>query len=174
VKNGKQIAVSQLPPAVVKTLKDRWPRAQIKKAQEIIKGGAVSYELEMTISRQGKPMTIEVTLDSTGKVTNWENPETRLALSELPAKVLAAAKERFPGAELLKAEKETEEGKLIYEITLKHEGQRLEAEFDPEGNYLEMEVSVEVRDLPAPGPASAARQVSQCQLPARRQGHQER
>jgi uncharacterized membrane protein YkoI len=143
------IPASALPSAVAKTLKERWPKAEIKKVEEITKSEAVSYEVAITVPRQGRAMKAEVTLDAQGKVLNWENPESKVSLSKLPPKVLASAKDRFPGAELLKAEKETEDGKVIFEITLNYKGQRLEAEFAPEGEYLEMEVSAELKDLPA-------------------------
>jgi uncharacterized membrane protein YkoI len=143
------IPATALPRAVAKTVKERWPKAQIKKVEEITKGEAVSYEVAITIPRQGGTMKAEITLDAQGKVLNWENPESKVSLSKLPSPVLASVKDRFPGAELIKAEKETEDGKVIFEITLKYLGKRLEAEFAPEGEYLEMEVSAELKDLPA-------------------------
>jgi uncharacterized membrane protein YkoI len=146
----RKIQVSDLPPAVAGTLKKRFPRATLKDAEEVTKGDTLSYEVHISLPRQGRVLNAEVVLDPNGKVLDFENPETRVALSKLPPKVLAAAKARFPGAKLIKAEKETEDGKLEYEIVLEHQGQRLEAEFTPEGEYLETEVSIKVEDLPKP------------------------
>ena len=144
----KTVAPGDLPAAVTNAFKERWPKAKLNKAAELTSGDAIKYELEIAIPRQGKTTTIEVTFDPNGKVLNWENPETRVKLAELPPSVLATARERFPGAEMLKAEKENEDGKTVFEITLVFKGQRLEAEFDPSGEYLEMEVSIELSKLP--------------------------
>jgi uncharacterized membrane protein YkoI len=146
----REIQTSDLPPAVAGALKKRFPRATLKDAEEVTKGDTLSYEVHISLPRQGRVLNAEVVLDPHGKVLDFENPETRVALSKLPPKVLAAAKERFPGAKLIKAEKETEDGKLQYEIVIEHQGQRLEAEFTPEGEYLETEVSIKVEDLPRP------------------------
>jgi uncharacterized membrane protein YkoI len=74
--------------------------------------------------------------------------EKKIPLSEVPEKVMTAVKDKFPGAEITGAEKETEEGKVIYEINLKHKGQKIDAEFTPEGEFLEMEAVIDVKDLP--------------------------
>jgi uncharacterized membrane protein YkoI len=84
--------------------------------------------------------------------------EERIPLSAVPQKVLAAVRTRFPGAEISGAEKEMEEGKVRYEINLKHKGQKIDAEFSPEGEFLEMEAVIDVKDLPrAVGDAIAGR-----------------
>jgi uncharacterized membrane protein YkoI len=74
--------------------------------------------------------------------------EKKIPLSEVPEKVMTAVKDKFPGAEITGAEKETEEGKVIYEINLKHKGQKIDAEFTPEGEFLEMEAVIDIKDLP--------------------------
>jgi len=150
----REIQLSDLPAAVTEALTKRWPKGTLKDAEEVTKGEEKSYKVHITIHRQGHDITAEVMLDPNGKVLDFENPETRVSLSKLPPKVLAAAKERFPGAKFIKAEKEMEDGKLEYEIVLEHQGQRLEAEFTPEGEYLETEVSIKTEDLPRPVTAS--------------------
>jgi uncharacterized membrane protein YkoI len=74
--------------------------------------------------------------------------EKKIALADVPNKVMTAVKEKFPGAEITGAEKETEDGKTIYEINLNHKGQSIDAEFSPEGEFLEMEAVIDAKDLP--------------------------
>ena len=147
----KTITVKELPEAVARSLKERWSRAKVGKLEEITKGEKVTYEAKITIPRQNKPMTVEVTFDANGKVVNWENPETKVALSNVPAKVMDTFKSRFAGAELLKAEKEVEDGKTLYELTFNHDGQRKEAEFSPEGQFLEVEIPIQLENIPEAG-----------------------
>jgi uncharacterized membrane protein YkoI len=74
--------------------------------------------------------------------------EKKIKISELPEKVVAAVKDKFPGAEITGAEKETEDGKTIYEVEVKHNGKKIEAEFSPEGEFLEMEWVIDIKELP--------------------------
>jgi uncharacterized membrane protein YkoI len=144
----KEIAVKELPEVVGKTLKDRFSRATVKKAEEVTKGDKISYEVAIAMDRNGKPMRAKVTFDSTGKVVNWENPDTKLALSALPKKVVEDIKERFPGAKLVKAEKEMADGQLVYEVVIQHKGEQIETEFSAEGEFLLTEVTIKKEDLP--------------------------
>lgn len=62
-----------------------------------------------------------------------------IAVSDLPSDVSKAVKERFPTAELIKAEKETDEGQLKYEVKIRTEGKLKEAHVSPEGKILKVE-----------------------------------
>jgi uncharacterized membrane protein YkoI len=144
----KQITAKELPEPVAKALKDRWARATLKRVEEVTRGDKVVYEVAISQARGGRTMRAEITFNAEGKVVNWENPDAKVALSALPKKVVAAFKEKFPGAEMTKAEKEMADGKLIYEISFKRDGKDLEAEFTPEGDFIEVEVTIAVKDLP--------------------------
>jgi uncharacterized membrane protein YkoI len=144
----REIQVSDLPAAVAGAVKKRWPRATLKDAEEVTKGDALSYEIHLSLPRHGRVINAEVVLDPNGKVLDFENPEKRVSLSKLPPKVVAAAKERFPGSKMICAEKVMEDGNLEYEIVLGHQGERPKAKFTPEGEHLETEVSIKTEDLP--------------------------
>ena len=62
---------------------------------------------------------------------------------------MAAVKARFPGAELTSVEKETEEGKVVYDIELKHQGRKYEMDIQENGTLLEIEKEVAAKDVPA-------------------------
>ncbi len=68
---------------------------------------------------------------------------------KLPAKVMAAVKERFPGAEFTSITKETENNKVVYDIELKHKGRKYEMDIQEDGTVLEIEKEVALKDVPA-------------------------
>jgi uncharacterized membrane protein YkoI len=74
--------------------------------------------------------------------------EGKIPLDKVPRAVLDAAKAKFKGAELIGAQTEKEDGKLIYEIVLKHQGHSIDASFSPDGKLLSYEKTLEARELP--------------------------
>jgi uncharacterized membrane protein YkoI len=84
---------------------------------------------------------------STGAVRADEKEE-KIDLKDVPKAVLGALKAMYPEAELVSAEKEVENGKTIYEVAIKNKGQKIEASFTPEGQFVEDERTIDVKDLP--------------------------
>ena len=76
-----------------------------------------------------------------------KKPE-KLALDKIPKKVMDAIKNRFPKAEITSAEKETEDGKVVYDIELKHEGRKYEMDIQEDGTIIEIEKEIKLKDLP--------------------------
>jgi uncharacterized membrane protein YkoI len=74
--------------------------------------------------------------------------EEKVPLDKLPKAVVDAVKARFPGAELVSAEKETEKGKTVYEVVIKAKGQKIEVTTTPEGELVEIEKQIAAKDLP--------------------------
>jgi uncharacterized membrane protein YkoI len=60
-------------------------------------------------------------------------------LDKLPEAVTKAVKDRFPAGELLSAEKETDDGRLKYEVKVRNDGKKYEVEVTPDGKILEVE-----------------------------------
>ncbi len=73
----------------------------------------------------------------------------KIAPDKLPEKIMAAVKGRFPGAQITSAEKETENGKVVYDIELKHQGRKYEMDIQEDGTIVEIEKEVAAKDLPA-------------------------
>lgn len=73
----------------------------------------------------------------------------KIAPDKLPEKVSAAIKARFPGAQITSAEKETENGKVVYDIELKHQGRKYEMDIQEDGTVIEIEKEVAAKDVPA-------------------------
>jgi Putative beta-lactamase-inhibitor-like, PepSY-like len=77
--------------------------------------------------------------------------EEDITLDKVPQAVLDAAKARFKGANFLGAAKETDKEKgdqLVYEVSLKHKGQRIDALFTPDGEMFLYEARITASDLP--------------------------
>lgn len=73
----------------------------------------------------------------------------KIAPDKLPAKVAAAINGRFPGAEITSAEKEMENGKVVFDIELKHKGRKYEMDIQEDGTIIEIEKEVAAKDVPA-------------------------
>ena len=75
--------------------------------------------------------------------------EVEIKLDQVPKAVLDSAKAKFPGAEHRGAAKETEEGKTSYEISMTHEGHRMDVTFQEDGTLVLVETEVPEAELPA-------------------------
>jgi hypothetical protein len=74
--------------------------------------------------------------------------EEKIPADKVPKAVMAAVKDRFPGAELTSIEKETENGQVVYDIELKHKGRKYEMDIKEDGTVLEVESEIAAKDLP--------------------------
>ena len=78
-----------------------------------------------------------------------EEKAEKIAPDKLPQKIKDAIEGRFPKAEITSAEKEKEDGKIVYDIELKHEGRKYEMDILEDGTIIEIEKEVKLKDLPA-------------------------
>src|SRR6516164_1953309 len=77
-----------------------------------------------------------------------EEKEGKVALDKVPQAVLKAVKDKFKGAELVSAATEKDEGKLIYEIVIKHEGHSIDVSVTPDGKIVSYEKTIDSKELP--------------------------
>ena len=75
--------------------------------------------------------------------------EKKLKKSDLPAAVQKTADEQSKGATVKGYSKETEDGKLEYEVQLTANGHSKDITIDPQGNVMEIEEEVDMKALPA-------------------------
>ena len=61
---------------------------------------------------------------------------------KLPQKIKDAVKARLPGAEVTSAEKEKENGEIVYDLELKHEGRKYEMDIKEDGTIVEIEKEI--------------------------------
>jgi|SRR5579883_351631 len=74
--------------------------------------------------------------------------EEKVPLDKVPKAVLEAAKKRFPKAEVVGVEKETENGKTFYEVEMKEAGKTIDVIVTPEGAISKIEKQIDAKDLP--------------------------
>ena len=79
-----------------------------------------------------------------------EAKEEKVPLDKVPKAVLKAVKGKFKGAKLVSAEKETADGKVVYEINLKVKDQTIEVSATPDGKIVSIEKTITLKDLPKP------------------------
>ena len=80
---------------------------------------------------------------------NTPGQEKHIKRSDLPAAVQKTADEQSKGATVRGYTKETEEGKLEYEVEMTVSGHTKDVSIDPAGNVLEVEEQVALEMLPA-------------------------
>jgi len=74
--------------------------------------------------------------------------EEKVPADKVPKPVMEAVKARFQGAKVTGAGRETEEGKPVYEVTIKHKGQQIDVTLTPEGAILAIEKEITAKELP--------------------------
>jgi len=79
-------------------------------------------------------------------INRFTGPVAAVALQEnvpinrLPNPVTAAIKNRFPKSELLWAEKDMDNGRVIYEVKLRSDGQNYDIDVTPSGKIIKVEL----------------------------------
>jgi uncharacterized membrane protein YkoI len=75
--------------------------------------------------------------------------EAEIPLDQVPKAVADSAKAKFPGARWREAAKETEDGKTVYELSITHEGHKMDVTFQGDGTLVLVETEVPEAELPA-------------------------
>ena len=109
----------------------------------------------MTIQTAGdKSVEILLTLDGK-KVTQDSQSEASTAAAEedikpgdLPKSIRDALKARFPKAKITMLKKGTEEGKPIFEVSIKNEQRNIDVTLNPQGEILSFEKTLLPSDRP--------------------------
>jgi hypothetical protein len=109
----EKVSVDKLPAAVKKTLKRKFPKAEIEKATKEVEDGNTVYEVELEI----KDRSVDVSLKADGTILEIEREVPADELPEAVRKKLAA---RYPKAKIEKAEEVTkgEDGPVRYEVAI--------------------------------------------------------
>jgi len=71
-------------------------------------------------------------------------------IDKLPKAVVGGLKAKFPGCEITKALSESENDKLVYEVSLKHKGTNYDIIIAPEGKISVVEKAIDTKQLPKP------------------------
>jgi uncharacterized membrane protein YkoI len=84
----------------------------------------------------------------TTKASADDKKAEKIKEDKIPEKVMKTIKDRFPEAKITSAEKETEEGAVVYDIELTHKGRKYEMDIKEDGTLIEIEKQVDEKDLP--------------------------
>jgi uncharacterized membrane protein YkoI len=79
-----------------------------------------------------------------------DDKEEKVPLDKVPKAVLKAVKAKFNGAELVSAQMERGDGKVLYEINLKDKGHTVDVSVTPDGKIVSIERTIAAKDLPRP------------------------
>jgi hypothetical protein len=80
--------------------------------------------------------------------TALRGDEEKVDLDRVPKPVLEAVKARFKNARVTSASKEKEDGKVVYEITVKERDRNIDVTVTPEGEIVLLEKEIAAEDLP--------------------------
>jgi hypothetical protein len=75
--------------------------------------------------------------------------ERPVAIRDTPTAVIQRVSMRFPDAKIASVSTDTEEGKQLYEVTLKQNGRNIDVTTTPAGQLTAIEREITARDLPA-------------------------
>jgi hypothetical protein len=84
-------------------------------------------------------------LSSTGTILA---DEEKVTADKLPKAVADVVKAKFPGAEFTSITKETVDGKVTYDLEMKHKGIKCEMDIKEDGTIINIEREIAVKDAP--------------------------
>jgi hypothetical protein len=109
-------SVKNLPAAVKRAIKKKFPKAEIEKVSKEVEDGKTTYEVLLEI--EDRP--VDVAFQADGTILEIEK---EIPFKELPAQVKKALAAKYPEAKIEKVEIVTkgEDGPAVYEIVIKTE-----------------------------------------------------
>jgi uncharacterized membrane protein YkoI len=104
-------------------------------------------------------LSVGMLIAATGAVLADEGK--RVSLDKVPAVAKAAADKAIPGVRWVRAEKEREHGKMVYELKgLDPKGKKVKVDVSPDGTQVTVEETVPLNTLPGVVKAAADKAVS--------------
>ncbi len=129
----EKIDVGDLPKAVTKAVKEKFPEAKIKGASKEVEDGKTFFEVELSVD--GK--SVDVVLEPDGDI---EAIEKEIEVEDLPKAVIKAIAAKFSKAKIEKVEEITgDDDKVVYELAIAVKGKTIEVVFSPNGKIIEDE-----------------------------------
>jgi uncharacterized membrane protein YkoI len=77
-----------------------------------------------------------------------EDKAKKVPLDKVPKAIMDAIQGRFPGGRVSSVEKEIEDGKVVYDVELKHQGRHYEMDIHEDGTIVEIEKEIALKDAP--------------------------
>ncbi len=152
----KEVAQKDYPKALASSVDAKYPKGKITIVMEvnIVKDKKETPDhLEVTVETADK-QEIELLFKLDGK-TEFVEPAAaaaeesdKIEIGRLPKPVADAIKKKYALAELKAAEKGDEDGKTVYEVSIKNGKDNIDVTLDPQGKILLVEKEVAEQDLP--------------------------
>lgn len=128
----EKVPLDKVPAAVMKAVKDKFPKADLKEASKETEDGKTLYE----VSFKHDGHNYDVTLKEDGAI---QEVEKEIAAADLPKPVADAVKAKYAKATIDKAEEVLKGDKKNFEVHLKDGDKSRELVLDPSGKILEEE-----------------------------------
>ena len=126
-----QVFLDETPPAVKETIKAQVGKGSLREINRITEDGETVYEVEMTKGGATRDFTVNASGELFGLKT---------LLSETPEAVQKTVRAEVGSGKLLEIEKNTEEGKLVYDVKMDKDGRTRNFTVSDGGDLINMEV----------------------------------
>jgi hypothetical protein len=83
-----------------------------------------------------------------GLASGTRAQEEKIPLHRVPKTVLTSAKAKFPGSEIKKASKETEDGEPVFALEMKHHRHNVDVTLKVDGTVVLVETDVTAKEVP--------------------------
>lgn len=145
----QEVTLDQVPAAVRATILNEAAGAEIKELERETENGRTIYEAEFLLN--GAEVEIKIAPDGTllAREIEDEDDEDDLAIGQVPQPARAALLRLAGSAQIIKAERETENGIVVYEAAWVANGTRHEAAVTEDGTLLETEEIIPATRVPA-------------------------
>jgi len=147
-KDEDVVSIDEVPEAVKATILKHADGGKIQEIERENEDGKVIYEAEVLIGDK----EVELKIDSNGKLLSKEEDddeeegddddedEEQISLDEVPGAVKATILKEAAGAKIEEVERETDDGRTIYEAEFIVNGQEIEIKVAADGTLLEKKV----------------------------------
>ena len=135
----EKVPLDKVPFAVMKAVKDKFPKAEILQAEKEEEDGKTIYEIGL----KSEGHAIDVSLQEDGKILEVEK---EIAADDLPKPVADAVKAKYPKGTIKKAEEVMEDDETKYEVLLANGDETREVVLDAKGKILKDEDDDEDED----------------------------
>jgi uncharacterized membrane protein YkoI len=145
----EEVALDQVPPAVKATILNQAAGAEIREIERETKGGKTIYEAEFLLN--GAEIEIRVAPDGTllGREVEDDDDEDDIAIEQVPEPARTVLLTLAGNAKITKAERERENGTLVFEAAWVTNGTKHEAAVTADGTLIEREEIILVEKAPA-------------------------
>jgi len=143
-----KMKLAACPAAVQKTLKREAGGAKISEVDKELEDGKTIYEVDVKIDGKNYEVTVaedgtllEKVLDEDGKEEQEDRAaeqveEEKIKLSDCPVAVQKTLKREATGEAIETVDKETDDGKTVYEVDVKIGGRNYEIKVAPDGTLI--------------------------------------